>query len=123
MNDHIRQALARDKVVDITTIGRRSGKPSRIEMWVHNIDGEIFISGTPGARDWYANLLANPDFTYHLKRSAVADLRARATPIKDPATRRKIMSLILDKMDGSHKLDDWLSGSPLVSVAFENNRS
>src|SRR6476619_4847515 len=84
MDEQIRTALETDRAIDITTIGRRSGQPRRIEMAFHNLDGQIYITGTPGKRDWYANLVANPDFTFHLKRSATADLPAHATPITDP---------------------------------------
>src|SRR4051812_46118429 len=82
-----KQALANDRVIDITTIGSRSGQPRRKEMWFHNIDGRIYITGTPGKRDWYANMVANPSFTFHLKESATADLAARARPITDPDER------------------------------------
>ncbi len=121
MDAHIRQALARDRTIDITTIGRASGRPRRIEMAFHNLDGDIYITGTPGRRDWYANLLAHPEFTFHLKQSAAADLAARATPIPDPGTRRAILARILDKIGRSGDLDAWLAGSPLVKVAFTDD--
>nr|MBA2453217.1 nitroreductase family deazaflavin-dependent oxidoreductase [Chloroflexia bacterium] len=43
MNEQVRQALAKDRIIDITTTGRTSGRPSRVEMWFHNLDGEIYI--------------------------------------------------------------------------------
>ncbi|HTE85778.1 MAG TPA: nitroreductase/quinone reductase family protein [Dehalococcoidia bacterium] len=120
MNDQIRQALARDRVIDITTTGRASGQPRRKEIWFHNLDGDLYITGTPGRRDWYANLVAHPDFTFHLKQSATADLHAHATPITDAVQRRAIMSRILSKIDRSpDELDKWVAGSPLVAVTLE----
>ncbi|MEZ4616433.1 MAG: hypothetical protein R2867_13150 [Caldilineaceae bacterium] len=44
----IQQALITDQVIDITTIGRKSGEPRRIEIWFHNLDGRLYITGTPG---------------------------------------------------------------------------
>lgn len=119
MDTETRRALARDRTIDITTIGRASGRPRRIEMAFHNLDGTIYITGTPGKRDWYANLVAHPDFTFHLKQSAAADLAARATPITDPETRRAILARILANIGRSGDLDAWLAGSPLVRVAFD----
>ena len=49
MDERIRATLAAGQVIDITTIGRRSGEPRRIEIVYHVIDGRIFISGI--ARD------------------------------------------------------------------------
>ncbi|MEZ4571138.1 MAG: nitroreductase/quinone reductase family protein [Thermomicrobiales bacterium] len=69
MQEDVKKALSSDRVIDITTIGRKSGDPSRKEIWFHNVEGDIYITGTPGARDWYANLIENPDFTFHLKES------------------------------------------------------
>ena len=119
MNEHIRQALAKDRTIDITTMGRTSGQPSRVEMWFHNLDGEIYISGSPGTRDWYANMLTNPDFTFHLKGSVTADLSARATPITDANDRRAIMARILSGINSSGDLEAWVARSPLVAVAFD----
>ena len=56
MAEAIAKALARDRTIDITTTGRRSGRPQRVEIWWHRIEGRHYISGLPGARGWYANL-------------------------------------------------------------------
>ena len=118
MDERVRTALASDRTVDVTTTGRTTGQPRRIEIWFHNVDGRIYITGTPGRRDWYANLLAHPTFTFHLKASVAADLPARARPITDPAERRAIFNHILDRLDRTAQLDAWLEASPLVEVTF-----
>ena len=114
MEEEIKQALKNDKTIDITTIGRKSGKARRIEIWFHNVDGEIYISGSPGRRDWVPNLVENPEFTFHLKGSVVADLPARAAQITDKDERLKIMP----KIEGSGKIQDRVSRSPQVEVSF-----
>jgi hypothetical protein len=120
MNDQVREALTKDRVIDITTTGRTSGTPTRKEMWFHNLDGKIYITGTPGKRDWYANMVAHPEFTFHLKQRAEADLPARATPITDAAQRRDIFTRILTNIDRPlDQLDAWVASSPLVEVTFQ----
>jgi deazaflavin-dependent oxidoreductase (nitroreductase family) len=115
MDDVIRAALATDMVIDITTTGRRSGLPRRIEIWYHRVDGRIYISGLPGKRGWYANLAADPHFIFHLKRSAKADLPARARLITEEAERRTIFAATV----GNRQFDAWLAGSPLIEVTFD----
>ena len=119
MDSAIRQALERDRTIDITTIGRNSGQPRRVEIWFHNVGGRIFISGTPGTRSWYANTLADPNITFHLKGSVHADLPAQVRPIVDEAERRQVLPGIFEKIERDlSELDAWVESSPLVEVEF-----
>ncbi len=120
MNDEARQALARDKTIDITTTGSQSGQPRKTEIWFMYIEERFFITGTPGPRDWYANLVANPEFTFHLKESASIDLPARAAPITDREERQRVMSSPETAWyRGQATMEQLIAGSPMVEVHFE----
>lgn len=120
MENGIRRALKTDLVIDITTIGRKTGKPRRLEIWFHNLDGELFLTGSPGKkRDWLANLIANPAFTFHLKQSIRADIPAKATPIFDGPSRREIMARLIEKLGGGRDLEAWVKDSPLVKIELD----
>jgi deazaflavin-dependent oxidoreductase (nitroreductase family) len=107
------EALRRNRTIDITTTGARSGRPRRIETWAW-VDGDtVYLTGSPGRRDWYANLLANPELTIHLKRELHADVPARARPIVDPEQRRAVFA----RLRPAHA-DAWTDGSPLAEVEF-----
>jgi deazaflavin-dependent oxidoreductase (nitroreductase family) len=116
MDDRISGALSRGHLIDITTIGRQSGKPRRVELVFHNFDGHIYISGMPGfPRSWIANLTAHPEFTFHLKGAVAADLPARARVIADPVERREVLT----KVAGAWRRNDvdvMVESSPLVEV-------
>ncbi|WP_375400765.1 nitroreductase/quinone reductase family protein [uncultured Amnibacterium sp.] len=116
MTPGIEQALAHDRVIDITTIGRKTGEARRIEIWFHRIDGRYYITGTPGARSWYANLLVNPDFTFHLKESTQADLAAHATPVEGPEKQRVLEAIVASIASSRLTLD--ADTSPLVEVTW-----
>jgi F420H(2)-dependent quinone reductase len=115
MDERIQHALARDRTIDITTRGRKTGQLHRTELWFHHIDGQVYITGAPGRRDWYANLLVHPEFTFHLKQSVKADLPARATPILDRARRRAIIASIDQTLGGSRSVPDATGKNDLVS--------
>ena len=119
MDDKIANALLTDQTIDITTTGRVSGQLRKIEIWFHNLDGRLFITGLPGPRDWYANLVANPDFTFHLKESTQSDLPARARPIIAEDERREILSIITQNLGRDDDLETWLEQSPLVEVNLQ----
>lgn len=114
----VQQALATERMIDITTTGRITGQPHRIEIFFHNIDGELYITGKPGKRrNWYENMQANPEFIFHLKQSVQADLPARATPVLDTAERRRILAAILARMENhGDDVEGWVEASPLVRV-------
>ncbi len=119
MNPDVQAALESDRVIDITTTGRSSGQPRRIEIWFHGLGGRLYITGSPGPRSWYANLRAHPDFTFHLKQSVLADIPARARPITEEAERRPLIAALHARLDIGGTLDEWLAGSPLVEVELE----
>jgi deazaflavin-dependent oxidoreductase (nitroreductase family) len=117
-SERVARALSRGHTIDITTIGRRSGLARRIETVFHNIDGRIVLSGLPGKRSWYANLLTEPRFTFHLKGAVKADLTATARAIVDPGERRAVMERVAHNW-GRTDLDVMLARSPLVEVTFD----
>ena len=120
MDPKIENALKTDRLIDITTIGKKTGTPHKIEIAFHNFDGSLYISGNPGKRDWYANLVAHPDFTFHLKQSTQADIPARATPITDDPTRRAVLAKVVANWNKQAEFDAFLKSSPLVLVQLEN---
>jgi len=122
MDEKVRRALEQGQTIDITTTGRKSGLPRRIELSFQNLDGRLYIlGGTPGSRDWLANLQANPEFIFHLKESVQADLPARARVILDQAERRDIFSKLIQMSESDADLEALIEGSPLVEVTIEAN--
>jgi deazaflavin-dependent oxidoreductase (nitroreductase family) len=118
-----------ERTIDITTTGRRSGQPRRIEIVFYRFEGSTYLSGIPGPRirDWLANLMADPNFTFHFKYGVVADLPARATVITDPPERRRILADFVDQFNQRNgpdsgwpaaDLDEWVESSPLARVDF-----
>lgn len=132
--DAVRRAIeitpaagTRERIIDITTSGRRTGRAHRIEIFFYRAAGATYLcSGAGGAAtDWHANLLARPDFTVHLKNGIRADLPARATPVTDPVERRAVLAEIVADLNQPHdpgtirptRLEDW-AGSRLMRIDF-----
>src|SRR3954463_11808065 len=119
MHALVSRELAADPTIDITTTGRSSGEPRRIEIWMMDVDGRFFITGTPGRRDWLANLRANPDLVVHLKQHVLLDLPARATVVTDDATRRKVLEhLTTHWYRGQSPIEELVARAPMVEVSF-----
>lgn len=118
---HLRNALSAGGIIDITTIGRRTGHARRIEIVFHNIGGRIFISGIPSTkrRGWIGNLEASPRFTFHLKGASSADLPATARLITDEAERREILPAIA-RAWRRKDLEAMVHHSPLIEVMLDD---
>ena len=118
MNEAIAQALEKDRLIDITTTGRKSGRPHRVEIGFHVLDDGLFIAGIPGRRDWLANLAANPQFTFHLKESVQMDIPATATLITVESQRREVFAKLAEQRQGGRPMDvdAWVEDSPLIQV-------
>lgn len=116
------------RTVDITTIGAKTGRERRIEIWFYRVDDEIYLTTPPASRSWYANLLRHPQFTFHLKNSVRAELTATAEPVLDRGDRQRIFEAIIADLDQPHHsayisqpvqpIEDWIDGSPLMHVTF-----
>jgi deazaflavin-dependent oxidoreductase (nitroreductase family) len=121
VSEPIRRALSHSGLIDITTIGRKSGQPRRLEIVYHVLDGRIYISGQPRQRrrSWLANLDANPRFTVHLKRGLVADVPATARIIDDTQERRDVMRRIIETAWHGMDLEEMVAWSPLIEVNVE----
>ncbi|MHB8399414.1 MAG: nitroreductase family deazaflavin-dependent oxidoreductase [Candidatus Limnocylindrales bacterium] len=118
MDPAVFAALRQAQVIDITTTGRRTGEPRRIEIVFHVIGGHRYISGMVGRRRaWLANLEADPRFTVHLKRTVRADVPAVARPITDEEERRTVFREIV-KVWTKQDVETMVAGAPLIEMTF-----
>lgn len=120
MDPIVRRALSHGHLIDITTTGRLSGAPRRIEITFHNLDGRIYISGIPHptrTRAWLRNLEADPRLVFHLKAPVRADLPATARVISDPEERASVLTRIarIWRRDP----DEMIAHSPLIEVSID----
>ena len=102
---------------DLDTVGRRSGRPRRVEIWYVVADQQIVVTGTPGARHWLGNLREHPQAVLCLREPALR-LHVTAHEVTDPHTRRRIAEQAWRVQpwyaEQPYSLDDWVAGSPMV---------
>lgn len=123
MDEDLRSALHHSQVIDLTTTGRRSGHPRRIEIFLHDEDGLLFITGMPRAdrvRDWIRNIEADPRVTVHLKQSVGADLAATARVVTDAEERRPLIEAAARRW-GRTDVPTMMEHSPLIVLSAEGD--
>ena len=104
----------------LTTTGRRTGTPHRIEIWFARHEHTLyFLAGAGRASDWVANLIATP--RVHIE---VGDLSTPATArlITDPAEDTLARDLVFEKYQPGYggDLTDWRARSLPVAVDLPN---
>ncbi|MCH7583372.1 MAG: nitroreductase family deazaflavin-dependent oxidoreductase [Acidobacteria bacterium] len=121
MESAVKEAMDRGGIADITTIGRKTGEERRIEIYFHQFDGAYYLTGKPGRpRDWNANIIANPEFTIHLKKGVTADVEVVGEPEPDREERAQILRRALVESWGSEpekaeaSLHKWVNTSPFI---------
>ena len=122
MNENISASLAHGHTIDITTTGRRTGLPRRIEIVFHNMDGRLIITGTPRSdhtRAWILNLESDPNLTFHLKGSLNADLPATARVITDPTERRAIAEWVVAQAWKNQDVEAMTAYAPMIEVTLQ----
>ena len=112
-------ALPPTGTCELSTVGRRSGRPRRVEIWYVVVDGQIVVTGTPGARHWLANLRDDPGAVLHL-RDPQRDLAVRATEVVESAARRRVAEeawrLQPWYAEQPYSLEQWVADSPMVTL-------
>jgi hypothetical protein len=108
------KSLAATRTIDLTTIGRRSGEHRTVEIWWFHVDDRFIVTGTPGRRDWLANvrsdnsvLVTTPFGEFLGNAIEIADAEFRRRVFTDPATRW---------YSTQEELDELVSTAPMVEI-------
>jgi deazaflavin-dependent oxidoreductase (nitroreductase family) len=100
----------------VTTIGRRTGRPHRIEIWFAVEDGQMYLlSGGRERADWVRNLQENPKVTAELGD----EMHAGTARVPHPSTPedRRARELLVGKYRQGNNLDEW--GRTALPVVIE----
>jgi deazaflavin-dependent oxidoreductase (nitroreductase family) len=105
----------------VTTIGRRSGRPHRIEIWFAAQDGRIYLlAGGRERADWVRNVQVNPQVTVELGGETHAGVARVLQP--GSAEDRLARDLLVDKYREGDNLDEWGRTALPVSIEFPAQR-
>lgn len=110
-------AAAREREVELTTRGRRTGNPHRTVLWLWGDGQRLFVrsGGGPG-RDWPRNLLARPEGVLHVGGH---DVPVTARHL-DTAEARSVSSLVVRKYGPAVRMPrDGDPPTPAERATFE----
>ena len=110
----------RDLLLHLTTTGRRSGRPHRIEIWFAAFRGKIYLlSGGRDRSDWLRNLQADGRVSIELK----GEHHVGVARVLQPGTAedRLARELLVTKYEPVEhdSLEEWGRMSLPVVIEFE----
>jgi deazaflavin-dependent oxidoreductase (nitroreductase family) len=81
------EKVADQSTVELTTLGRKTGKPHTKPIWFVYDQGHLYLqSGKEGKTDWYQNLKKNPQMTLKIG-TVTANGKAKFLPDAKEAER------------------------------------
>jgi deazaflavin-dependent oxidoreductase (nitroreductase family) len=100
----------------LTTTGRRTGRPHRIEIWYERDGDTLYLLSGGGERsDWVRNLLADPTVTLELDGVEHA---ASARVVEDDVVVEHAKTLLFDKYSPRSEgdLSDWRERALAIAI-------
>jgi deazaflavin-dependent oxidoreductase (nitroreductase family) len=108
---------ASDPFLYLTTTGRRSGRPHRIEIWFATQDRTLYLmSGGRDNADWVRNLAANPRVSVELGGETHQGIARVLAP--ETAEDQLARQLLVAKYGDQEDLDEWGRTSLPVAIEF-----
>ena len=103
----------------LTTTGRLTGKPHRIEIWFALSDRNAYLLSGGGDRsDWVRNLAASPEVVLEIGDDArTTKARVVTDPAEDALARRIVAEKYRPRYRGD--LDDWGRTSLPIAVDWD----
>lgn len=103
-------------VIDLTTVGRITGRPHRIEIWFAQHGATLYLlSGGRDRSDWVRNLVANPAV---MVRAAGMDYPGHGRIIEDQVEQRLARDVVYAKYAPSYggDLTTWRERALPVAI-------
>jgi deazaflavin-dependent oxidoreductase (nitroreductase family) len=100
----------------LTTTGRHTGSPHRIEIWFAISDAHVYLlSGAGDHSDWVRNLMISPEVVVEIgdvKRTTTARV------VSDPVEDAKVRQLLVEKYRARYRGDlvEWGKTSLPVGI-------
>jgi deazaflavin-dependent oxidoreductase (nitroreductase family) len=119
---HREVQMADDDYCYLTTTGRRTGNPHRIEIWYAAAPGALYLlAGGGTGSDWVQNLVAEPSVIVEIDGD---EHRASGRLIEDAGEDARARTLVFDKYQPRYDgdLTEWRGRALPIALDLEDGR-
>ena len=110
------EKLSSQKLIHLTTRGRRSGKPHTVEIWFAVRDGKVYLSHEGKEADWMKNIKKNGQVYFRIEEKT---FNGNATYLDEAEEAWVGKVALYEKYYGKatkEVIEDWFSLSRLLVV-------
>ncbi|MDW3177511.1 MAG: nitroreductase/quinone reductase family protein [Acidimicrobiia bacterium] len=112
----IDEALEQEQFAYLTTRGRTSGRPHRIEIWFVVIEGAVWVASGGGDRaDWIRNLVMDRSLVLEIGSDSWQASATVHTSLHEHPARQRLASRYQGWKPGE-PLSNWATSSLLVEI-------
>jgi len=109
--------LAKEEYCYVTTTGRVSGRPHRIEIWFGVNGSTIYLlSGGMDKSDWVKNLLKNPSVTVRIAKHTFDGAARIVKDRKEEAMARVMLAEKYNEWEEGRTLSEWARTALPVAI-------
>ena len=111
------QRLASQKLIHVTTTGRRTRKPHTVELWFAVKNGKVYLSHEGSETDWMKNIENNDQILFEIGRKNFTGRARILENVTEEAWEAKV-ALYEKYYDKAAKeiIEDWFSLSRLIAI-------
>jgi deazaflavin-dependent oxidoreductase (nitroreductase family) len=114
------ERCAKEEYCYLTTKGRVSGKPHKIEIWFGILDGTLYLlSGNGEGSDWVKNLVNNPEVTVQIAKHKFSGHAHVLGNEKEDMPIRKLMDAKYQGWQEGRRLSKWARTGLPIAIDFD----
>jgi deazaflavin-dependent oxidoreductase (nitroreductase family) len=109
--------LGAEKFIYLTTTGRKTRKPHRVELWFAAVDDNIYLSHEGRETDWMRNIKNNPEVNFEIGGNRFVGKARYLECDESEAVKAKLA--LYQKYYGKAEeriIEDWFSLSTLILI-------
>jgi deazaflavin-dependent oxidoreductase (nitroreductase family) len=109
--------LGKEKFIYLTTTGRKTRNPHRVELWFAVAGDNIYLSHEGRETDWMRNIKNNPEVNFEIDGTKFAGNARYLQPDESEAAKAKV-ALYLKYYGKTEEriIEDWFSLSTMILI-------
>ena len=112
-------SLAKEDYCYLTTIGRVTGRPHKIEIWFGLRNNTLYLLSGSETSDWVRNLLKNPTVTVGIAKHTFTGTARLVKEKEEDTTARYLLAEKYQEWEEGRTLSEWARTALPVAIDVE----